>query len=341
MKSVAFSALSAQKFKKFSQNAENAENAILLEIFFNKIILYSMASQKEKMKPSQIVNSIPILDIIEKIVGATFNRNSRDDYWYVSFIRTEEKTASLKVNAKKNVWYDFGLSTGGRNYDLLMYYLKTTDIHKIINTVKYYFPSYFLFDQPTCIEPTKKIESSVSMEILKIQSLQHPALLKYLNIRCIDLALAKKYCQEIWYKNNGANYFAIGFKSDSGYELRSSCFKGCTGKGITFFNNNSKICTVTEGFFNWLSLLMLNPKLEVNSNHIILNTTGNIPKAEKILKQHDLLMLYLDHDEGGISALKKIKGTGAIIKDESEFYKGFNDINQYLIFHKSNNQNAI
>ncbi|NVO10135.1 MAG: toprim domain-containing protein [Bacteroidales bacterium] len=299
-----------------------------------------MAGQKEKMKPSQILNSIPILDIIAKIIGATFTRNTRDDYWFVSFIRTEEKTASLKVNAKKNIWYDFGIPAGGRNYDLLMYYLNTTDIHKIVNTVKNYFPSYFLFDQPTCIEPTKRIEPRVGTEILKIQSLQHPALLKYMNIRCIDLALAKKYCQEIWYKNNGAKYFAIGFKSESGYELRSSYFKGCTGKGITFFNNNSKTCTVTEGFFNWLSLLILYPKLEFNSNHIILNTTGNIPKAEEVLKQHDLLMLYLDRDEGGISALRKIESMGANIKDESEFYNGFNDINQYLIFNKSTNQNA-
>jgi hypothetical protein len=31
-----------------------------------------------------------------------------EDYWYLSPLR-EEKTASFKVNRKKNVWYDHGV----------------------------------------------------------------------------------------------------------------------------------------------------------------------------------------------------------------------------------------
>jgi hypothetical protein len=295
-----------------------------------------MANQRKKIQPSQIVNSIPILDIISKIVGVTPTRVNRDDYWYLSFIRASEKTASLKVNISKNVWWDFGVGIGGRNVDLLMCYLKTNDILDIANTVQKYFPCYFLFDQPIISRIPLRAEPDQKIEITKNQSLNHPALLHYIKSRYIDLDLAKRYCNEIWYKNNEANFFAIGFKSESGYELRTKYFKGCTGKGITFFNNKSNKCTVTEGFFNWLSLLILYPEMEYSTNHLILNTTANINKAEIILKDQGLLNLYLDNDEGGFSALKKIESMGFNYKDESEFYKGFNDLNQYLIYLKTN-----
>lgn len=39
-----------------------------------------------------------------------------NDYWYLSPLR-EEKTASFKVNRKKNIWYDFGTGEGGTIID--------------------------------------------------------------------------------------------------------------------------------------------------------------------------------------------------------------------------------
>ncbi|MHC1705742.1 MAG: toprim domain-containing protein [Tenuifilaceae bacterium] len=291
-----------------------------------------MASQRKNNQPSLIIKSIPILDIISKFICAKPERIKGDDYWYISFIRPQEKVPSLKVNAKKNIWYDFGLGDGGNCLDLLIYYLKTNDIIYIAKTIKNHFPDYFFLDQPVLTRSNDQLADKPKNEIAKIIPLEHAALINYVAFRAISLKLANRYCQEVWYRNTGKNYFAVGFKSDSGYELRNKFFQGCTGKGITFIDNGSNDCTVFEGFFSWLSLLELNPDVEFNMNHLILNSISNYSKAEELLKKHDLLRLYLDLDDSGRSVVSKIDKIGIKYKDESELYNGFNDLNEYLVY---------
>ncbi|MGH2644597.1 MAG: CHC2 zinc finger domain-containing protein, partial [Chitinophagaceae bacterium] len=55
-----------------------------------------------------------------------------DDYWYLSLLR-EEKTASFKVNRKKNIWYDFGTADGGTIIDFGIRFHKCT-IKEFLNT---------------------------------------------------------------------------------------------------------------------------------------------------------------------------------------------------------------
>lgn len=290
-----------------------------------------MASQRKNNLPSSIIKAIPIIEIISKFIGATPARIKGDDYWYISFIRPKEIDPSLKVNAKKNIWYDYGLGDGGNGLDLLMYYQKTTDINFIATTIRSYFPNYFLFDQPYERNQIELNPDKSLFEILKAIPLSHPALLSYIDSRCINLSLIKRYCLEVWYKRDERVFFTIGFKSDAGYEFRNKQFQGCTGKGITFIENGSKACTIFEGFFSWLSLFELYPEVECSFNHIILNSTSNYSKAEETIKKHDLLKLYLDRDGSGYSVVSRIDKLGISYKDESDLYTGFNDLNEYLV----------
>ncbi|WP_145665175.1 hypothetical protein [Chitinophaga polysaccharea] len=60
-------------------------------------------------------------------------------------------------------------------------------------------------------------------------------LLHYLEVRCIPLQLALRFCREIKHSLYKMDYYAVGFKNDAdGYELRNPYFKGSSSpKGFT------------------------------------------------------------------------------------------------------------
>ena len=74
-----------------------------------------------------------------------------------------------------------------------------------------------------------------SFQHLEVRDLTHPALLRYLEGRGINIELAKRECKELHFTNNGRPFFAIGFPNMAGgYEVRNSFFKGCIApKDIT------------------------------------------------------------------------------------------------------------
>lgn len=298
-----------------------------------------MTSQNKKYQLFQIVKSIPLNDIIQKVVNESPSRTKGDDSWYISFLRAKEKIPSLKVNSRKNVWSDYGLGIGGNGYDLLRAYFRIDDIESIAKILQPHFSSYFLFDQIEIAKPKKETVENPKNVITKISQISHPALIKYLESREIHLELALTYCQEIWYKNDNKEYFAVGFKNRSGYELRNKFFKGCTAKDITFIDNDSSECNVFEGFFNFLSFFELGIGDEKSSNHLILNSINNFSKSETILKKHNMLRLYLDNDSGGYSIVEKIEKLKFKYKNEAILYQGFNDLNDYLISIRNSKRN--
>lgn len=300
-----------------------------------------MTGQNKKYQLFQIVKSIPLDEIIHKVINESPSKIRGEDSWYISFLRAKEQTPSLKVNTKKNVWSDYGQGIGGNSYDLLKTYFRTTDIELIAKILQPHFSNYFLFEQSEIAKPKMELEEKPKNEITKISQISHPALIKYLESREIHLKLAHKYCQEVWYKNNNKEYFAVGFKNRSGYELRNKLFKGCTAKDITFIDNGSIECNVFEGFFNFLSFFELGIGAETNSNHLILNSINNFSKADTILKKHNLLSLYMDNDSGGYSILEKIEKLKYKYKNEATLYQGFNDLNDYLISRRNLKEKKI
>ena len=62
------------------------------------------------------INRFPIVDYLRGL-GIEPVKVRGNDYWYLSPLRAE-KQPSFKVNAKLNLWYDFGLGKGGTLYDL-------------------------------------------------------------------------------------------------------------------------------------------------------------------------------------------------------------------------------
>ena len=265
--------------------------------------------------------------------------------WYKSPLR-EEQEPSFKVNTDRNLWYDFGAGKGG-NIIALAQELYASDslpylLNRIAEQTPHVRPVSFSFRQRRT-EP--------SFQHLEVRELSHPALLRYLQGRGINLELAKRECKELHFTNNGKPFFAIGFPNMAGgYEVRNSFFKGCIApKDITHIRQQGEPrekCLVFEGFMDYLSFLTLRMKncptmsdLD-RQDYVILNSTSNVSKAIDVLYPYERIHCMLDNDKAGYEATRAIALEYSYhVRDFSHNYRGYSDFNDYLCGRKQEQKN--
>ena len=252
---------------------------------------------------------------------------------YLSPLRTE-KHASFKVNTEINQWYDFGIGRGGNIIDLAELLYNSSDVSYLIRQIERNAPSSVSVSLPTA----KPITPQNSFEHLQVLPLIHPALIKYLEERCIDVETAKTVCKELHFDTRGKHYFGIGFPNIAGgYEIRNPFFKGCIApKDISHFyaEEPKNVCFVFEGFMDFLSFMTLRRKENdglKRQDYLVLNSVTNIHKAAKRLSRYDSVQCFLDNDEAGRNAyLQLSKELGKPVTDASTLYNGYKDLNEYL-----------
>ena len=187
--------------------------------------------------------------------------------------------------------------------------------------------------------PLQKIVPSIktyqSQEIKKIQSLQNIALIQYLESRKIRLEFAKEYLKEVYFSQNGKNYFGLCWKNDSGgLEVRNKYFKGLLQGGekdITTIKGSKEDLFIFEGFIDFLSFLSLQDFCNKNNNYIILNSLVMVEKLKVVLNEYKQVFLYLDNDRAGREATQEVLKWSDKIHDKSGFYREYKDLNDYLI----------
>ena len=252
---------------------------------------------------------------------------------YLSPLRTE-KHASFKVNTELNLWYDFGIGRGGNIIDLAELLYNSSDVSYLIHQIERNAPSCVSVSLPTA-KPNKPQNSFENLQVL---SISHPALIKYLGERCIDIEIARTICKELHFDTRGKHYFGIGFPNIAGgYEIRNPFFKGgITPKDISLFHNeeSKQSCFVFEGFIDFLSFMMLQRKENdglKRQDYLVLNSVSNIQKALEPLSHYENVQCFLDNDEAGRNAyLRLSKEFGNLVTDASTLYSGFKDLNEYL-----------
>ena len=181
-----------------------------------------------------------------------------------------------------------------------------------------------------------------SFQHLEVRELSHPALLRYLQERGINTALAKPECKELHFINNGKPYFAIGFPNVAGgYEVRNRFFKGCIApKDISHIRQRGERrekCLVFEGMTDYLSFLTLRmkncptmPNLD-GQDYVILNSVANVSKIIDVLHGYGRIHCLLDNDEAGRKAYWELaREFSGRIRDFSDNYNGHKDLNDYL-----------
>ncbi|MDR1584061.1 MAG: toprim domain-containing protein [Prevotellaceae bacterium] len=258
------------------------------------------------------------------------------DYGYYGMYHCpfrSDNNASFKVDYNKNVWHDFGINEGGTMIDLVMK-MKNCSFHEAVSKLEKEYainPDSFSFHRKPVFDEVKSDAPVITIQ--NIIPITHPQLVSWVQERKIDLNLANLYCREIHYRNRDKDYFSIGFKNDKGgYELNSpSNFKGCIApKDITTIRNNSNICLVFEGFWDFLSYLTIQKTKRSKYNVAILNSVANVQKVMDFLKTHKEIYTYLDNDDAGRKATELIQSANSTMYNRSIKYADFKDLNDYL-----------
>jgi DNA primase len=268
------------------------------------------------------------IDMVDYLasLGYTPKKIKKDDYWYHSPLRNE-RTASFKINRKKNVWYDHGSGQGGNlvDFGLLFHKCSITELLSKLNEM-------FSFHPPKQIESVSAPAES-SIQLLSERKIVSLSLLRYLKQRRIAESIAKKYCCEISFSTNGKAYTAIGFKNDlGGFELRNQWYKGSIApKAVTSIGNSNKELAVFEGFFDFLSYQTINLNQPTSAfNFLVLNTTSFFEKSREYMEQHDRIRLFLDSDKTGQNCIAQALSWSLKYKDDSSLYKGYKDLNDWI-----------
>ncbi len=261
---------------------------------------------------------------------------------YLSPLR-EERTPSFKVDYVRNLWYDFGLGEGGTLLTLVMR-LERCDsreaIRRLQNGEKRDAGSASLSleigQHPVAggFSPVVRPATVPALRILSDAPLRHPALVGYLASRGIVPSVAAAFCREVRYEVNGRAFFAVGFRNDAGgWELRSARFKGGSSpKHITTFDNRSDTVIAFEGFMDFLAYLSMKHPERLRIDAAVLNSVVNLPKAVPFLSRHPVIHTFFDNDEAGRKAtadLIRLCPRSEVI-DQSSFYSGHKDVNDYL-----------
>ena len=186
-------------------------------------------------------------------------------------------------------------------------------------------------------------------ENYKPQEITNKALINYIeNVRCLPLALAKKYYKQVYYhsyKGQQKPFWALGMPNVSGgYELRNAtdgekAFKGSDVKDISYFEleNESGIYAIFEGGFDFVAFLKHYPTHSLQGV-IILHSAGLWRRAVKQVKMLEVkeAWLYLDNDKAGDSATAGlIQELGIAAEDKRGIYsdknfKDFNELEKFL-----------
>lgn len=273
------------------------------------------------------LKTIPIADFLRRLGHTPMAQKGRELTYFAPY--REEHKPSFRVNAEKNVFYDFGTGCGGDIFKLAGEFIHSTDFKAqakyIADSMNVQLP---MKEHPSFVsQPTEPVFQN--MEISRLES---PTLLRYLAQRSIPKEIAQKYCVKVDYQLHGKDYYAIGFENNAhGYELRSAFFKGSfPPKHITHIANGNGRCNVFEGFIDFLSA----EKLGYNEGNdsLILNSVSNINKALPYLSDYPLILCYLDNDAAGREALTKLqKEFCDRVADKSSLYPDHKNLNDYLV----------
>ena len=252
-------------------------------------------------------------------------RTTEKEAWFLSPLRSETQ-ASFSVSLIKNLWFDFGLGKGGNTIDLIML-INSWSVREALEFLKNDIGS--LSFSPPDIEHLNK-EPEIS--ILDVQIIHLKALVDYLSSRNIPYEVGRKYCRQVWYRCKGKRFFAIGLQNHlGGWELRNRYFKTSSSpKTFSFFERESKQLLITEGMFDFLSLVTIDEGLVQHSDCIILNSLAFIKRIETLIPKYEKVLLYLDNDSAGKKAAGSLLDQFENVTDCCNSYSDYIDLNEKL-----------
>jgi hypothetical protein len=170
-------------------------------------------NKKIKIMTYKEANNISIKDYLNSL-GIQPAKEKGSYGMYRSPLR-EDNTPSFKVDYNANLWCDYGTGEGGTLIDLVMKQHQC-NAYGAICRLEQGDTASFSFHGKELPERDTKRQAASPIEIRRIQPLQNPALIRYLQERGISPGTASPYVQEMYYRIGGKPYFALAFRNDSG-----------------------------------------------------------------------------------------------------------------------------
>lgn len=291
------------------------------------MLMKKLMKMKTKKLTCDTAREISIIEFLGKC-GHSPAKENHKEAWYLSPLRKETQP-SFKVSKPLNRWYDHGMGTGGNVIDLAIRLNNNCSVKKALAILNATVPS-FSFQQQNSFAVLKPKDE---IRIEKVLPLKHPELIGYLRSRKVDSHQATKYARQVYYSLKGSTYFAIGMQNVSGgWELRNPYYKNSSSpKNYSLVSRSKTMLSVTEGMFDFFSLLTLYPGLPLKSDFLILNSLSFASRINPVAEGYSRACLYLDNDVAGKKATKKlleeIKGS----VDFSGLYASKKDLNEFLV----------
>ena len=277
--------------------------------------------------------SVPILQVCDSLHAIRAVVSESKGYALLHAPYREDNHPSLKVDLKKNRWYDLAKGLTGDNVDLvaMTHNCDANTALKYLETLG----GFGCMKSISAFPKKKKNDNSFLSAKPLIKPLQHPALLEYIRSRAISAELAKRYLFEMHTSTpSGKSCFAIAFPSLSGgYELRNATFKGCVGKKDISVIGNGHIFLFFEGFFDFLSHSQIFG-YNAMATYIVLNSTSMARRAVSYLANREkpsAVELWLDADDAGRLATSTLLLAYPHSRDMSYIYADYADMNDYLL----------
>lgn len=285
---------------------------------------------------SSPVYNFPLEKILEAL-GA--RRGPQKDKWF-SPLR-DEKDASLHVDKKKNLWYDFGLSEGGTNVKLVQLVLRCSKA-EAIRYIRSLSPELTAID-----EAKKRLKEDTNNRKNRIQAvgpITSNYIVRYLEVRGIPHRLAQIYCKQLKVFNpqTKQHFTMLGFPNNAGgfamnapngmKRTDKAAVTTLTPTGEISKSPTSANVAVFEGFFDFLSWRVMQGADKPGCDTVVLNSVANIKQAADYIAAHASASCFLDNDKAGRECLQQIQSLmeGKDVKDMSQLYHQYNDLNEML-----------
>ncbi|MEB2774552.1 toprim domain-containing protein [Algoriphagus sp. D3-2-R+10] len=247
-----------------------------------------------KREAERIKQEFPIVDYFQSLVNSGFLKYEGIQGKEHFFGFLNQRTGSIAVDDRANVWYDHSAGRGGDIIEAVQVFENQT-FPQSVERLSGLSPE-------SVIVSKKKPKPIPKIEIESVEEISHLALVNYVRTRGLDPSEIAPFAKEVHWRNKGKSYFAVGFPNESGgWVLRSSIFKGnILGGGVSIqILGKLKRIKIFEGWFDFFSYLKLSGATDFKA--IILNSTANLTLRLMldILKECEAVDLYLDNDGTG------------------------------------------
>lgn len=302
----------------------------------NPRVSFDMATYDARQKERLLEFPIPVL---LKHFG---KRTDHEGKMYFSPFR-EETRPSMHVDPVKNIWMDFGSGEGGNVLTL------ASMLQGISMADAWDFLAGLDPDVKIDSRPYRSSRSSTSTVITVDEvcpSFASTALKGYAQSRGIPLHILNRYCRQVRYHiGDSRNIFnAIGFPTADGWVMRhagqaAGKAKRCTGCQCTFLDVSGALTAcptsdrveVFEGFFDFLSWLVIKDKTKPFSDICVLNSVNNLRRGMAFISAHSCVSAWMDNDEAGIKALESLRSACPNVISHTAELEGVKDVNDLLM----------